>query len=67
MSHLSRMPRPGDEIVQSELRFLALDVQNNRVGKVQIYPLNELSTSNTHAKDNQTANENTSDNASSDT
>ncbi len=67
MNHLSRMPRPGDEIVQSELRFLALDVQNNRVGKVQIYPLNELSTSNTHAKDNQTANENTSDNASSDT
>lgn len=42
MNHLSRMPRSGDEIEQSDLRFLALDVQNNRVGKVQIYPLNGL-------------------------
>ncbi|GAA0418160.1 hemolysin family protein [Cocleimonas flava] len=42
MTHLSRMPRPGDEIEQSDLRFLALDVHSNRVGKVQIYPLNDL-------------------------
>ncbi len=42
MNHLNRMPRSGDEIEQSDLRFLALDVHNNRVGKVQIYPLNEL-------------------------
>jgi len=44
MNHLSRMPRSGDEIEQSDLRFLALDVHNNRVGKVQIYPLTELVT-----------------------
>ena len=42
MTQLNRMPRPGDEIEQSDLRFLALDVHNNRVGQVQIYPLNEL-------------------------
>ena len=42
MSLLNRMPHPGDEIEQSGLRFLALDVQNNRIGQVQIYPLDEL-------------------------
>jgi CBS domain containing-hemolysin-like protein len=41
MMHLNRMPQPGDEVEQSGLRFLALDVQSNRVGKVQIYPLDE--------------------------
>ena len=43
MKNLSRMPRPGDEIEESDLRFLALDVQNNRVGKVQVYLINESS------------------------
>ena len=41
MAHLHRMPHPGDEIEQSGLRFLVLDVQNNRVGQVQIYPHSE--------------------------
>ena len=41
MKHLNRMPKPGDEIEQSDLRFLALDVLNNRVGTVQIYPLDD--------------------------
>ena len=43
MKHLTRMPRPGDEIEQSSLRFLALNVQNNRVGQVQVYPMNASS------------------------
>jgi CBS domain containing-hemolysin-like protein len=43
MGRLNRMPRAGDEIEQSGLRFLALDVKNNRVGKVQIYPLDQQS------------------------
>lgn len=41
MKHLGRMPRPGDEVEQSGLRFLALDVRNNRVGQVQVYPIHE--------------------------
>jgi len=66
MNQLSRMPRPGDEIVQSELRFLALDVQNNRVGKVQIYPLNGSSMPNTDEKQaTQTLDESPADNTSS--
>ena len=39
MKKLNRMPRPGDEVEQSGLRFLSLDVQNNRVGQVHIYLL----------------------------
>ena len=53
MIRLNRMPRPGDEIEQSDLRFLALDVHNNRVGKVQIYPLNELVMPSTQVEENQ--------------
>lgn len=41
MRYLNRMPRPGDEIVQSKMRFLVLDVINNRAGAVQIYPMIE--------------------------
>lgn len=37
MQDLSRMPRKGDEINLYGLRFLALDIENNRVGQVQIY------------------------------
>lgn len=44
MKQLNRMPRSGDEIVQSGLRFLALSVENNRVGAVHIYPVDEDST-----------------------
>jgi CBS domain containing-hemolysin-like protein len=51
MKHLNRMPHPGDEIEQSGLRFLALDVENNRVGQVQIYPLNTDNTTEKDVKD----------------
>lgn len=37
MNRLNRMPSSGDEIEESGLRFLALEVENNRVGQVQIY------------------------------
>ena len=57
MIRLNRMPRPGDEIEQSDLRFLALDVHNNRVGKVQIYPLNELVMPSTQVEENQVTEE----------
>lgn len=63
MSHLSRMPRPGDEIEESDLRFLALDVQNNRVGKVQIYPLTDLVSPIKQIDDDSTDNINTVDKA----
>lgn len=53
MQHLSRMPRSGDEIEQSGLRFLALNVSNNRVGKVQIYPLNIADVEDTSINENQ--------------
>jgi len=39
MSQLNRMPTSGDEVEESGLRFLALEVQNNRVGQVQIFPV----------------------------
>lgn len=39
MKQLSRMPRAGDEINEAGLRFLALDIENNRVGRVQVYPV----------------------------
>lgn len=39
MKHLERMPRQGDELIESGLRFLALDVENNRVGQVHVYPI----------------------------
>ena len=55
MNHLNRMPRSGDEIEQSGLRFLALNVRNNRVGKVQIYPLIDLETTTTSLEDIQIA------------
>ncbi len=64
MNHLSRMPRSGDEIEESDLRFLALDVQNNRVGTVQIYPLNDLSMPNTDTDDIHAENANNDDNES---
>ena len=57
MTQLNRMPRPGDEIEQSDLRFLALDVHNNRVGQVQIYPLNELVMPSPQIDENQDAKE----------
>lgn len=41
MKHMHRMPQPGDEFEQTGLRFLALDVVNNRVGQVQIYPVDK--------------------------
>jgi len=63
MSHLSRMPRPGDEIEESGLRFLALDVQNNRVGTVQIYPLIDSDSPNNQDAD-EAINKNTGDNQS---
>jgi len=37
MLTLNRMPRAGDEVELFGLRFLALDIENNRVGQVQIY------------------------------
>ena len=39
MKQLSRMPRAGDEINEAGLRFLALDIENNRVGRLQVYPV----------------------------
>lgn len=39
MNQLGRMPRSGDEISLINLRFLALGIESNRVGEVQIYPL----------------------------
>ena len=59
MNHLNRMPRSGDEIEQSDLRFLALDVHNNRVGKVQIYPLNELVSPNNSPDEDSDSSDNT--------
>lgn len=38
MDSLGRMPRSGDEIHMLDMRFLALSIENNRVGGVQIYP-----------------------------
>ena len=37
MLTLNRMPRKGDEIELFGLRLLTLDIENNRVGQVQIY------------------------------
>ncbi|WP_299881189.1 hemolysin family protein [uncultured Cocleimonas sp.] len=59
MTHLNRMPRSGDEIEQSDLRFLALDVHNNRVGKVQIYPLNDLVSPNNPPDEDTDSSDNT--------
>lgn len=39
MKQLSRMPNAGDEITELGLRFVALDIENNRVGKVHIFPV----------------------------
>lgn len=39
MKTLHRMPRAGDEIELLGLRFLTLDIENNRVGQVQIYKI----------------------------
>lgn len=47
MQTLSRMPRKGDEINLYGLRFLALDIENNRVGQVQIYRDVSLETDDT--------------------
>lgn len=58
MQNLNRMPRPGDETEQSGLRFLALDVQNNRVGQVHIYPLDVQNTPDPEIEDPQTPKEN---------
>nr|CAA6824412.1 MAG: Magnesium and cobalt efflux protein CorC [uncultured Thiotrichaceae bacterium] len=49
MNELDRMPRSGDEIHLMNLRFLALGIENNRVGEVQIYPL--IPTENTEQGD----------------
>jgi CBS domain containing-hemolysin-like protein len=39
MKQLNRMPSAGDEIIEEGLLFVALDIENNRVGKVQIFPI----------------------------
>ncbi|PWQ99438.1 hemolysin family protein [Leucothrix arctica] len=39
MKQLNRMPNAGDEIIEEGLRFVALDIENNRVGQVQIFPV----------------------------
>lgn len=40
MTQLSRMPNQGDEIIENGLRFVALDIENNRVGNVHIFSVN---------------------------
>ena len=42
MKQLSRMPNAGDEITENGLRFLALDIENNRVGQVHIFPVDPV-------------------------
>ena len=42
MKQLSRMPNAGDEITEVGLRFVALDIENNRVGKVHIFPVDPI-------------------------
>lgn len=44
MDNLGRMPRSGDEIHVLNMRFLALSIENNRVGGVQIYPSSPVET-----------------------
>ena len=39
MKQLNRMPNTNDEIIENGLRFVALTIENNRVGAVQIFPV----------------------------
>ncbi len=39
MNQLNRMPNAGDEVTEVGLRFVAVDIESNRVGQVHIFPL----------------------------
>ena len=38
MKELDRMPKQGDEIGYNDLKFIAIDKDGNRVGRINVYP-----------------------------